>query len=70
MPEVAAPMNGQINKVVVTVGQQVQEDDDLAIMEAMKMEMPVGSPYAGTVKEIRVQAGDKISADQVLFIIE
>jgi acetyl-CoA carboxylase biotin carboxyl carrier protein len=70
MAEVTAPMNGKIIKVVVTVGQQVKEDDDLAILEAMKMEMPVGSPVAGTVKEIKVQAGDTVTAEQVIFIVE
>jgi acetyl-CoA carboxylase biotin carboxyl carrier protein len=70
MAEVTAPMNGKIIKVVVTVGQQVKEDDDLAILEAMKMEMPVGSPAAGTVKEIKCQAGDTVTAEQVIFIVE
>jgi len=70
MAEVVAPMNGKIIKVVVEEGQKVQEDDDLLIMEAMKMEMPVGSPVAGTVKKIMVQAGDTVSVDQVVAIVE
>jgi acetyl-CoA carboxylase biotin carboxyl carrier protein len=70
MTEVYAPMNGKVIKIVATVGQKVQEDEDLIIMEAMKMEMPVGSPAAGTVKEIKVQAGDTVAADQVLALIE
>ena len=70
MIEVAAPMNGKIIRVLVTAGQKVAEDEDLLIMEAMKMEMPVGSPEAGTVKEIKVQAGDVVSVEQVLMIIE
>ena len=70
MIEVTAPMNGKIIRVLVTVGQKVAEDEDLLIMEAMKMEMPVGSPAAGTVKEIKVQAGDTVSVEQVLVIIE
>jgi len=70
MIEVTAPMNGKIIKILATVGQKVAEDEDLLIMEAMKMEMPVGSPEAGTVKEIKVQAGDTVSVEQVLIVIE
>ena len=70
MVEVTAPMNGKIIKILATVGQKVAEDEDLLIMEAMKMEIPVGSPEAGTVKEIKVQAGDAVSVEQVLVIIE
>jgi acetyl-CoA carboxylase biotin carboxyl carrier protein len=70
MTEVTAPMSGKILKVVATVGQKVAEDEDLMIMEAMKMEMPIGSPVAGTVKEIKIQEGVSVLAEQVLAIIE
>ena len=70
MIEVTAPMNGKIIRIVATVGQKVAEDEDLLILEAMKMEMPIGSPEAGTVKEIKVQAGETVTVEQVLVIIE
>jgi acetyl-CoA carboxylase biotin carboxyl carrier protein len=42
----------------------------VAVIEAMKMEMPILAPADGTVKEIKVKKGDSVEADQVLMIIE
>jgi biotin carboxyl carrier protein len=56
--------------VNVNVGDKVGEDDQIATLEAMKMEMPIVSPVAGTVKEIKVAAGQEVEADTVLAIIE
>ncbi|HNR13465.1 MAG TPA: acetyl-CoA carboxylase biotin carboxyl carrier protein subunit [Thermodesulfobacteriota bacterium] len=68
--EVKAPMVGKILSVKVDVGQKVSEDDEMFIMEAMKMEIPVGAPAAGTVKNIAVSAGASVESDQVLATIE
>jgi acetyl-CoA carboxylase biotin carboxyl carrier protein len=54
----------------VNVGDSVHEDDEVAVIEAMKMEMPILTDTDGTVKEIKVNKGDSIEADQVLMIIE
>jgi len=68
--EVTVPMVGKIVGVNVNVGDKVSEDDQIATLEAMKMEMPIVAPVAGTVKEIRVAAGQEVEADTVLAIIE
>ncbi|MBP1745557.1 MAG: biotin carboxyl carrier protein of glutaconyl-CoA decarboxylase [Deltaproteobacteria bacterium] len=68
--EVTVPMVGKIVGVNVNVGDKVGEDDQIATLEAMKMEMPIVSPVAGTVKEIKVAAGQEVEADTVLAIIE
>ena len=68
--EVTVPMVGKIVGVNVNVGDTVGEDDQIATLEAMKMEMPIVSPVAGTVKEIKVSAGQEVEADTVLAIIE
>ena len=68
--EVRAPLAGNIWSVLVEVGAKVDEDDDLLIIEALKMENPVCAPCAGTVKEIRVKKGDKVEEDAVLMVIE
>lgn len=68
--EVTVPMVGKIVGVNVKVGDTVSEDDQIATLEAMKMEMPIVSPVAGTVKEIKVSAGQEVEADTVLAIIE
>jgi biotin carboxyl carrier protein len=68
--EVTVPMVGKIVGVNVNVGDTVGEDDQIATLEAMKMEMPIVSPVAGKVKEIKVSAGQEVEADTVLAIIE
>jgi len=68
--EIKAPMPGKITSIQVSVGSKVTEDEEVIIMDAMKMEIPVNSPGAGTVKEIKVKAGDSVSEGQVLAILE
>ena len=68
--EVTVPMEGKVVAIKVNVGDKVEEDDEIAVMEAMKMEMPVVCPADGVVKEIKVKVGDKVAAEQALMIIE
>ena len=67
--EVKSEVGGSVWKIEVTVGQVVAEGDTLLIVESMKMEIPLASPVAGTVKEIRVAETDMVDEDQVLLII-
>lgn len=67
---VTVPMVGKIVSVTVKVGDKVKEDDQVAVLEAMKMEMPVVAPAAGTVKEIKVAAGQEVEAEAVIAVIE
>ena len=67
---VTAPMVGKIVDLKVKVGDPVKEDDEIAILEAMKMEMPIVSPASGTVKEIKVSVGQTCETDMVLAVIE
>ncbi|MCK9364282.1 MAG: acetyl-CoA carboxylase biotin carboxyl carrier protein subunit [Syntrophales bacterium] len=68
--EVKAPMPGKILEVLVNIGDQVNEDDELIILEAMKMENPIYAPVGGTVKEIKVKANDSVDTDQLMMVIE
>ncbi len=68
--KVKADIAGMISKVLVEVGSQVALDDTLALMESMKMEMPVPAPRAGRVTEIRTAAGETVGEGDVLVIIE
>ena len=68
--EVLAPMPGKIMDVLVNVGDKVSEDDELLILEAMKMENPVYATADGVVKEIKVKKDDTVDSDQLLIIIE
>lgn len=70
MAEVLAQMPGTIIEILVSVGDEVDEEQELMILESMKMENPVYPPSNGTVKEINVAVGDKVVTDQVLMVIE
>jgi len=68
--EINAPMTGKILSIVVHLGDQVNAEDEVITMDAMKMEIPVYAPEEGTVKEIKVKEGDSVKTDQVLMIID
>lgn len=70
MTEVKAELVGNVWKIVVAVGDKVEEDDVLLILESMKMEIPVVAPGAGTVREIRVRETEVVKEGQVLAVIE
>ena len=70
MADVKAELVGNLWKIVAEVGQSVEEDDTLMILESMKMEIPITSPIAGTVKEILVSEGDVVQEGQTVAIVE
>jgi acetyl-CoA carboxylase biotin carboxyl carrier protein len=70
MADLLAPMGGKVIKIVVSPGQAVNEDDELLILEAMKMEMPITAEAKGTVVAIKVEAGQNVEANQVLLVWE
>lgn len=70
MAEVLSPIAGKILEINVKVGQMIKEDDELFIVEAMKMENVVYGDHPGVVKEIFVKVGDRVEEDDRLAIIE
>ena len=66
---VKSPMPGNILKINVTQGQQVNEGDVLIILEAMKMENEVVSTKTGTVAQILVSKGAVVETDTPLVVI-
>jgi biotin carboxyl carrier protein len=68
--EIKAPMTGKIVSIVVKSGDKVSAEDEVVIMDAMKMEIPVYAPVDGTVKEINVKEGDSVKTDQLLMILD
>jgi biotin carboxyl carrier protein len=70
MADVLAPMPGTILEIIAQVGDKVSADDELVILEAMKMENPIVAPSDGTVKEIKIGEGDKVDTNQVLVVLE
>jgi len=67
---IASPMPGTITEVLVSVGDEVNEDDEVLVLEAMKMENPICASAAGKVKEIKVRAKDKVDTNQILMVLE
>jgi biotin carboxyl carrier protein len=68
--EILAPMPGTIMNVLVNVGDEILEYQEVIILEAMKMENAIPAPEAGVVKEIKVNVNDKVSTNQVLMVLE
>ena len=63
-------MVGKVLKIEKQVGDRVEEDDVVIVMEAMKMEIPVVAPTGGMIKEVKVSPGQAVEAEQVLAVIE
>ncbi len=66
---VLAPMPGRIVLIKTRVGDHVEQGQELLVMEAMKMELTLKAPCAGTVAEIRVADGDFVEADAALVLL-
>ncbi len=70
MAEVKSQISGTVWQVLVEVGQEVTEDEDLIILESMKMEIPVSAPQDGKVAEILVSPSQSVQEGQVLLRLE
>lgn len=67
---VAAPMPGKVVSVLVEPGQQVETEQGLLVVEAMKMQNEIRSPKAGKVAEVRAAVGDSVTPGQPLVVVE
>jgi acetyl-CoA carboxylase biotin carboxyl carrier protein len=68
--EVAAHITGTVWEIRVDVGDQVEAEQVLVVLESMKMEMPVEAPVAGKVKSIAVEKGQAVEEGEVLLSLE
>lgn len=69
MADAVAEMVGKVWKIEVAMGQKVEADDIVVILESMKMEIPVMAPEGGTVKEIKCAVGQTVQEGDVLVVI-
>jgi acetyl-CoA carboxylase biotin carboxyl carrier protein len=67
---IRAEMVASVHSVVVHAGEPVVAGDTLMILESMKMEIPVLTEFAGTVREISVVPGDVVQEGDVLVILD
>lgn len=65
-----APLSGTLLKLLVSQGDQVNADQPVALLEAMKMETQIVAHRSGQIVDIQVKAGDSIAVDQVLLSIK
>ena len=66
----AAPMPGTVIKVLVGEGDRVQPRQPLVVLEAMKMETPIVSPYEAVVRSVHVAEGDRVAGGTLLVELE
>lgn len=67
--DIPAPMSGSVIELLVAPGDSVTRDQELLILESMKMEIPLESPVAGTVTEILVTPPHPVSEGELLLRI-
>ena len=69
MADIEAHITGTVWKIEVEIGDAVAEGDTVAILESMKMEMPVEAEDEGTVKQIVVAEGQAVSEGDTLIVL-
>lgn len=70
MKQIASMMAGVVVDILVKQGDEVKDGMDVAILESMKMQLPVQSDQSGKVKEIKVASGDFVNEGDLLMVLE
>lgn len=70
MAEVLASMAGTVSEILVKTGDKIDVGQDVAILESMKMLIPVQSTVEGIVKEVKAIVGNFINQEEILIILE
>lgn len=68
--KILAPLDGKVFQVMVKLGDTVEEDEEILVIEAMKMETPIFAPCDGVVKEVGVKEGDDVLENDILAVID
>ncbi len=70
MRKVISPVSGTVFRLQTRIGAQVGVDDEVMLIESMKMEIPVPAEAVGTVREILVAEGDMVKEGQTLLLLD
>jgi acetyl-CoA carboxylase biotin carboxyl carrier protein len=70
MTNVEAHITGTVWKIECALGDAIEEGDTVAILESMKMEMPVEAEDSGTVVEIRCEEGQAVNEGDTLVVLD
>ena len=68
--KILAPLDGKVFQIKVKPGDIVDEDEEILVIEAMKMETPIFVPCDGIVKEVSVKDGDDVAENDILAVID
>ena len=68
--EVKSQIKAIVWKVLKETGDTVKIDDEIVILESMKMEIPISSEFNGKIKSIEVSEGDEVDEGQLVAILE
>ena len=68
--EIKTQIRAIVWKIVKKKGDKVKIDDEIILLESMKMEIPILSEFNGRIKSIEVSEGDEIDEGQIVAIIE
>ena len=70
MKRIVSNMAGVVLEFLVRPGEQISVDQDVVILESMKMQIPVQAAIAGTVKALKAREGDFVNEGDVLIEVE
>ena len=68
--EILAPLTGKIVRINIKAGDSVFEDQDILVIEAMKMETPIYAPCDGVIKNILLKEGDDVDEEDLIAVME
>ena len=68
--EVKSQIKAIVWKVLKETGDSIKIDDEILILESMKMEIPISSEFNGKIKSIEVSEGDEVDEGQIVAILE
>jgi acetyl-CoA carboxylase biotin carboxyl carrier protein len=70
MSQLLSSMAGNVYKILVKPGDQIEPGEEVAILESMKMEIPITTESKATVKELKVNEGDFVNEGDVILVLE
>jgi biotin carboxyl carrier protein len=68
--EIKAPMNGQVNEILIQANDQIEKGQGLVVLEAMKMFNKIKSPIKGIIKEILVRKNQTVKSGDTIIILK
>lgn len=68
--DIKSEIAGKVWKIESKVGDTLDEDDVILVLESMKMEIPISAPSSGRLVELRVAEEDPVAEDQIVAVIE